>query len=141
MVIFLVEIFDPEPFKNFWRWIHVRTIGHETVHLFGQSRPIFQIELTQNQSKGCEVIVIRFVELTCGIERSHRGFVVLRFKRCLADVILRLSRNGTLGKFSQELAKRVDHVFRIFLLPENQRLQLQRGLPFMRAGIFCDNEI
>src|SRR6266576_2145133 len=50
LVIFLVEIFDPEPFKNFWRWIHVRTVGHETIHLFGQSSPIFQIELTQNQS-------------------------------------------------------------------------------------------
>ena len=44
--IFLVVISNSEPFQNFRRNVCIWAVGHETVHLFGQRIPIFQIKLT-----------------------------------------------------------------------------------------------
>ena len=59
-VVFLLVIFDSEPLENFWRHIHpaIAGLSHETVHLFGERGPIFQIKLTQNEPKRCQVVVL-----------------------------------------------------------------------------------
>jgi len=67
--------------------------------------------------------------------------VILQFKCRLADVVLRHCRSRTLWKFLQELPKRIAHSLWILLLPENERLVLERHLAFVSALILCQNGV
>src|SRR5207247_9538836 len=61
--IFLVVIFNPEPFQNL-RWhFHpaIAGLSHEVVYLLGERSPIFQIELTENNSERREIVVLLLV--------------------------------------------------------------------------------